>query len=611
MRKILFFGLAAVMMAACSNDDSISPLEPGVGTEGSRYMAISLATNVQNTRADEYTPVYSQGSANEYAVSSQTENLVFYFFDADGKPYEVDEVEVNDEKKPVNYLNPKEFGNEGSGTSVSFTTQTDGENVTSISNLILTFNKETGTTPAQVVALVNAPDDFVDDNLYVTLAELQGVTRANGKTRNALVENSDDEYFLMSNSVYQDAASGEIVTATSIEPSNIAYSIADAAAAPVQIYVERLDAKVTFKGSSDSNTDFDKSGGDVYYKVKSADITANVDAASKDALGVSASDDNVYVKVEGWTLFNKTDKTNLIKSLTKESGTPWWNNASDHRSYWANTPSDAGLDATSLTYNNVLTLSGVYDAEKKVSIEGVDGNAHIEYALENTLTPAKADDDVNTGFIMATRLYTKGTEGNFAPLELAKWLSRYYTVEQLQRAIASYLGKSLWYSEDGETTRYTISGAWDEITFKQNAGGPSYTVLPVLKENSKKTWYASANATDALDKAGVDAILATVPAAQIWTDGMCYYYTPITHKIGDVENKAVVRNHWYRVGISSITGLGTPVWDADSDTFDPTNPSDDDDKQWYLDAQINVLSWNMLDNDVEFTTKKNNGSTQE
>jgi hypothetical protein len=73
----------------------------------------------------------------------------------------------------------------------------------------------------------------------------------------------------------------------------------------------------------------------------------------------------------------------------------------------------------------------------------------------------------------------------------------------------------------------------------------------------------------------------------------------------------VVRNHWYRVGISSITGLGTPVWDADSDTFDPTNPSDDDDKQWYLDAQINVLSWNMLDNDVEFTTKKNNGSTQE
>ncbi len=611
MRKILFFGLAAVMMAACSNDDSISPLEPGVGTEGSRYMAISLATNVQNTRADEYTPVYSQGSANEYAVSSQTDNLVFYFFDADGKPYEVDEVEVNNVKKPVNYLNPKEFGDDGKGTSVSFTTQTDGDNVTSISNLILTFNKETGTTPAQVVALVNAPDDFVDDNLYVTLEELQGVTRANGKTRNALVKGSTDEYFLMSNSVYQDAASGEIVTATSIEPSNIAYSIADAAAAPVQIYVERLDAKVTFKGNSDSNTDFDKSGDDVYYKVKSADITANVDAASKDDLGVSASDDNVYVKVEGWTLFNKTDKTNLIKSLTKEAGTPWWNNASDHRSYWANTPSDANLDATSLTYNNVLTLSGVYDAETKTSIEDVDGNAHIEYALENTLTPENDDDDVNTGFIMATRLYTKDDKGNFAPLELAKWLSRYYTVEQLQRAIASYLGKSLWYSEDGGTTRQTISGAWDEITFEQNAAGPSYTVLPVLKENSTKTWYASANATDALNKAGVDAILATVPAAQIWTDGMCYYYTPITHKIGDVENKAVVRNHWYRVGISGITGLGTPVWDAEKDTFDPTNPSDDDDKQWYLDAQINVLSWNMLDNDVEFTTKKNNGSTQE
>ena len=69
---------------------------------------------------------------------------------------------------------------------------------------------------------------------------------------------------------------------------------------------------------------------------------------------------------------------------------------------------------------------------------------------------------------------------------------------------------------------------------------------------------------------------------------MTYYFTSIKHKIGTEEARdGVVRNHYYKVKITGITGLGTPVFDP-SINIVPEEVVDDNS---YVAAQINVLSW--------------------
>ena len=57
----------------------------------------------------------------------------------------------------------------------------------------------------------------------------------------------------------------------------------------------------------------------------------------------------------------------------------------------------------------------------------------------------------------------------------------------------------------------------------------------------------------------------------------------------------VVRNHVYKVNISDIVGMGTPVYDPDNDEITPIVPSDE---KSYLAAQINVLAWKVVGSDV-------------
>lgn len=76
-----------------------------------------------------------------------------------------------------------------------------------------------------------------------------------------------------------------------------------------------------------------------------------------------------------------------------------------------------------------------------------------------------------------------------------------------------------------------------------------------------------------------------------------YYYIPINHlgKVGSVAECGIVRNHWYKVTLNSITGLGTPVYDKDK-TIDPTTPKDEN---TYLAARVNVLQWRVVSQKVD------------
>ena len=78
---------------------------------------------------------------------------------------------------------------------------------------------------------------------------------------------------------------------------------------------------------------------------------------------------------------------------------------------------------------------------------------------------------------------------------------------------------------------------------------------------------------------------------------MTYYYTDLRH-LGTEVTKGlygVVRNHIYDVNVQSVVGLGTPVYNPD-EVIVPQKPGED---ETYIAAKINILSWRIVNNDVD------------
>ena len=88
-----------------------------------------------------------------------------------------------------------------------------------------------------------------------------------------------------------------------------------------------------------------------------------------------------------------------------------------------------------------------------------------------------------------------------------------------------------------------------------------------------------------------------VDKALVWQSGMTYYYYEIKHLHNDQNQlmTGVVRNHVYETTVTKILGLGTPVYDPAEKIY-PEKPSKND---HYIAAEINILSWRLVQNSYE------------
>lgn len=94
-----------------------------------------------------------------------------------------------------------------------------------------------------------------------------------------------------------------------------------------------------------------------------------------------------------------------------------------------------------------------------------------------------------------------------------------------------------------------------------------------------------------------------IPNALLYKNGMTYYYTPVQHKAGFTVTDAsktgaeygIVRNHFYNITVNSVTGLGTPVYNPDTEI--PTEEVSVE--AGYLAVKINVLSWRVVNQGVD------------
>ena len=129
------------------------------------------------------------------------------------------------------------------------------------------------------------------------------------------------------------------------------------------------------------------------------------------------------------------------------------------------------------------------------------------------------------------------------------------------------------------------------------SGAESYEVKFQLAQNVPTTnWYSFDGSTyTAID---INAELAKLEPAKIWKSGMTYYYADIKHlanEEGKTGKYGVVRNHSYKVNIEGVKGWGTPVYNPNQNVEKPVKPTD---KETYIAAKINVLSWRVVSHNV-------------
>lgn len=559
--KLFPFACVALMMTACASDKD----EIGNGTKpGSdpQYLAVNIV-NVGATPTTRATG-YENGTAEESTITK----VRFYFFNGDGSPYLIKNpgvagVEGGGEK---NWLEASPADDTTSGTP----SQTEEK----ITQTVLVINGVQSAAPAAIVAVVN-PETVDAATLKnggtMRLSELRySAVGSQFYKKDATGKLSD---FVMSNSVYVNA--GEDVCA-SLVAGHVTTSAETAKTKPVDLYVERVVAKVT---ADVKNSAFELGNGTNWAADK---------YGTKTAVG-KTGDYDVYAVIEGWGLADENSKAEVEKQVDKTwtngtLGFTPWTTADYHRCFWeASVAFDAGAGGNqpvNPTFNQL-----------KAKMQDV------LYTLPNTpgskVTDLKNND--LTKFAVAATLRYKDAAGNWHNAEICRYNGvSILGIDNLKKQVA--LTFSQYYTSTDATTYTQLSK--DDIDFKDpDATTQQYLVTPTLADAPAGTKYytkSTTGTTPTFTEVDKNKVLAAIEAdkAEIRRDGRAYYYVPIKHLggTGELAEYGIVRNHFYKITLSGIKGFGTPVYDP-AKVVVPAVPTYQD---TYLAARVQVLQWRVV-----------------
>lgn len=563
--KLFPFACVALMMTACASDKD----EIGGGTKpGSdpQYLAV----NIVNVGATPTTRAagYENGTAEESAIKK----VRFYFFNGDGSPYLIKNpgmgVEGGGDK---NWLEASPADDTTSGTP---------SQIEKITQTVLVINGVQSAAPAAIVAVVN-PGTVEATTLQnekggdvMRLSELRySAVGSQFYKKDAKGKVSD---FVMSNSVYVNA--GEDVCA-SLVAGHVTTSAETAKAKPVDIYVERVVAKVT---ADVDNEAFEYGNGTNWETNK---------YGTKNPVGKSG-DYDVYAVIEGWGLANENGKAEVEKQVNKTwadgtLGFTPWTTSDYHRCFWEKS---VGFDAGAGGNQPVNPTFNQLKAKMQ----------DVLYTLPNT--PESKDKIANlkdndlTKFAVAATLRYKDAAGNWHNAEICRYNGvSILGIDNLKKQVA--LTFSQYYTST-DATNYTQLSK-DDINFKDpDATTQQYLVTPTLANDATgtKKYYTktTTGTTPTFREVNKADVLAAIEAdkAEIRRDGRAYYYVPIKHLggTGELAEYGIVRNHFYKITLTGIKGFGTPVYDPDK-VVDPIVPTYEN---TYLAARVQVLQWRVV-----------------
>lgn len=542
--------LVGMAFVGCSSEKELN----GGGTDpvkgGTGYVAVNIVQpKTVGTRA---TGDFENGDAAE---NNASEGL-FFIFDASGKVHN------------VNGKSSQRIKLAGSGT-------TESPAVERIYSAILLIDGVT-TNPTdgakQIVCILNAPAGL--ETGVTKLSDLQA------KVEDYCTGKTEDGKFVMSNSVYYDG--DNLIVATPVKAENVKNSASAALTDPVDIYVERVVAKVRAK---------EKSGGITNNKVE---ITVD---------GVKHS---YTINIDGIALSNRSDKAYLLKSLTGYSNNKWtWNDKTNFRSFWEVMPGKKdGADQVTVqkvSWNDI-------DGDGHYNAEATPGNyCFTQYILPNTFE--KTGDVINTSIMVAAHL-TETVDGTTKNADLV-WIRGGYTTDKgaLNVIASAVQTKFAYYKKTGESSYKELEFSDFEWKGETGVGYSCYAQLKTEFGTDNKiyefTGVTPAEVTDGVSK--VNNYLKSKDNslyARKYTDGKSYYFVEIEHVAatgsGETATPAIngiVRNHIYDLTLNSIAGPGIPVFDP-ADKNIPQEPEGEN--LYFLGARVNVLDWRIVSQGVEF-----------
>lgn len=549
--KSLFLSmLVGMAFVGCSSEKELN----GGGTDpvkgGTGYVAVNIVQpKTVGTRA---TGDFENGDAAE---NNASEGL-FFIFDESGNVHN------------VNGKLSQRIKLAGSGTAES-------PAVERIYSAILLIDgvKDNPTGAKQIVCILNAPAGL--ETGVTKLSDLQA------KVEDYCTGKTEDGKFVMSNSVYYDD-NNNLIVATPVKTVNVKKSASEALNNPVDIYVERVVAKVRAK---------QKTGG----------ITNNVVKITVDGVEHSYT-----INIDGIALSNRSNKAYLLKSLTGYSNDKWtWNDKTNFRSFWEVMPGKKdGADQVTV---QKVSWSDI-DGDGHYNAEATPGNyCFTQYILPNTFE--KTGDVINTSIMVAAHL-TETVDGITKNADLV-WIRGGYTTDKgaLNVIASAVQTKFAYYKKTGESSYKELEFSDFEWKGETGVGYSCYAKLKTEFGTDNKiyefTGVTPAEVTDGVSK--VNNYLQSKDNslyARKYTDGKSYYFVEIEHVAatgsGETATPAIngiVRNHIYDLTLNSIAGPGIPVFNP-ADKNIPQEPKDEN--LYFLGARVNVLDWRIVSQGVDF-----------
>ena len=570
IKKLFFAGLALAALVACDKEnESGNTLK-----DGDAYINVKIAYSDPVTKGQAAEPPFYYGTAAEQKIN----NAYFIFYYADGSFCQY--VKKTDLK----------MNSQGAGASTD-------KNIEELSDgVVLLRGLKSKQYPVYMSVILNSEDEWIGANI-----ENKSIEEASKAVQSAIATADKNDQvnwtnFMMSSSSFDnsDAVSGYYCTKLKASNFQESEALAIAEGNPVEAYVERLAAKVKVEFAESLGT----SG-------KIGSFTVN--GTSKD----------LYFNVTGWGLNATTKDSYCFKNIntgwTEETLGFKWNDAANFRSYWGKS-TNYGTGVYPGTYGSSVdkydektaTLNYITYNDLKV---GINGNA---YCRENTNDPevlGKNFSGTVTSVLLKAQVTDK--EGNAVTLynfDGSLYDEANYKAAALNSFEASTTNRIWKKTVSGGNTTYTKVTA-DDLSVVISADGYAHVEL---KEASNYCFGAGETSTKDATTAEINKLLNGDEAykyntgCSFYKEGMMYYNIPIEHlrddgKYNDSDyvqkegNYGVVRNHYYIITVNSIRNLGKAVNVPDERII----PNDDDVKNYFVAAKINVLSWKVVRQSVD------------
>ncbi|MDE6191741.1 MAG: fimbria major subunit [Muribaculum sp.] len=626
IKKFFIPALALGMFAACSDDNKFDGPENGSNdVDRVQYLNISIVNDGSFGRAyNAGDGTYEDGQGDENAIK----NIYFAFYDASGNF--------------VTSVGPK--------TVAEFTKSDNPEHditVETVLSAVVPVELEKGSSdPAYVMCYINpvqtAATPGLNDQLGApTIGDIKNIKRMEVSKPADKDDKSAKNYFGMSNSVYYDKDSHELVNATSIPKNALKLKEEDAkTATPIKIFVERYAAKVTVSYASATNNS-------VNLEEDKYKLTFNVENWYLNAREKQYYVSKNYTKTvsgDGLGAMGAESVDYNTLNLNLFSG---WNAPELHRSFWARSVSYFGESYPDVSDDVVYDVDGngnftldyysynkITDGAEKLGLE----SGKAIYALENTIglnalksatnTLAALSSVVLVGrysldgydpnttfFVRENKVYFETEDAKDGDITIYQGLLGNNQNAILQVEVEGEGGaKGYKYVDGSETSLLNYLEVYHPERKTENAVSVRIKEdLTHTQISAAKLHYLSSGVRKAIStKEDIEAmntlLLANIGVMDAYKGGMAFYSIPIHHlgwQRNDNANKdaatidwnkvkegdfGIVRNHSYNINITEIGGgLATGI-------FNPNKPivPEKTKTTWYGNYQLRILAWRIV-----------------